>query len=229
MLARHAVHLVDQELDIGLQGLDRLGENPDFVLVVDVELEVEVALGHLAGGGDELADRAGDRAGDQEGEESDDQQRGDRQADDQRARRTGQSVGVDADLLGKFGLIVDKGIDILDVGVEGRAVAAVEVLQRFIPLSGLDLPLEFRRFGNESFSRLLAGFEGRLALVAVVELVERIEYLGDTAACFDEPVHFSARRFVVPGDQHVAMIAADVIDAIDQVVGEFGLDALVLD
>jgi hypothetical protein len=104
-----------------LDRFDPLRQLADFILAVDIELKVEVAGGHLVGGSDQLAGWTGDRAGDQEGEQQDDHYRGDGQADQQRARRIGQRLGIGANLVGQLRLEVDERIDILGVfGKGGR-------------------------------------------------------------------------------------------------------------
>jgi hypothetical protein len=73
---------------------------------------------------------------------------------------------------------------------KGRTVGAVEVFQRLVPLFGLDLVLKLARGGEEGLACVLAGVEGSLALVAVAELVEGLETLGDPLARFNDPGPF---------------------------------------
>ena len=108
---------------------DSLGQQSDFVLAVDVDLEVEVTGGHLVGDFDNCIDRAGDAARDDPGESQGQQYGKGSKNHDHASGRIAQLVGRLAGLLHLDCLKVDQRID--PCNVFGLAFAQITLHQNY--------------------------------------------------------------------------------------------------
>ena len=130
--------IVDHAADRGLDCNDRARHVADLVPGFSLEVELEVALGHFLGDIHQIAHRSGDGAGDQKGQDDPDQHARTGQAYQLITRRCGHRLGIGADDLGEFGLVVDEDPYGLDVGGECGPVFTVELLDRLVPFLALN-------------------------------------------------------------------------------------------
>ena len=122
-------------------GIERCGHEADLVLLVDVELGGEIALGHGLGQSRGLAHRSGDRADDEKGEDNAQGEGGNQQGANEGGGGTCVYGCLLARFLGQLGLEGDQFLKCVEVGALDLPVFAHQ--QHFGP-QGLLILDEFR-------------------------------------------------------------------------------------
>ena len=202
----------------------------DLVTGVGLEVEVEVADGHLLGGRADFAHRAGDRARDEDRKAQPDEEGDGEQAEQQHDRLVGLRFGFPARLHGQVALEVDELGECVAVGNVGLPVLG-EDLACALEVALLDLRFVGLLDADEGMACSFHLLEELLALAAVGQGFELLQALDDLLAFLGGLLQEALQGGVglQRRDHHVPVLDAELVDRVDDFVGDRDLQVLVAD